>query len=51
MEAYIERYRRRFGHYPDEVLTNQIYCTRENRRMLKDKGIRLMTKLLGRPRR
>lgn len=49
METYIERYRRRFGHYPAEVLADQIYCTRENRRMLQGKGIRLMAKPLGRP--
>lgn len=49
MQTYIERYRRRFGHYPAEVLADQIYCTRENRRMLKEKGIRLMAKSLGRP--
>src|SRR5690606_40735737 len=49
MREYIERYRRRFGHYPAEVLADGIYCTRENRRMLKEKGIRLLAKPLGRP--
>src|SRR5690606_14389540 len=49
MREYIERYRRRFGHYPAQVLADGIYCTRENRRMLKEKGIRLLAKPLGRP--
>lgn len=49
MPAYIENYRKRFGFYPEEVLADKIYCTRENRRMLKEKGIRLKAKPLGRP--
>jgi hypothetical protein len=49
MPAYIENYRKRFGVYPAEVLADKIYCTRENRRMLKEKGIRLKAKPLGRP--
>ncbi|MDR3141251.1 MAG: transposase [Tannerellaceae bacterium] len=49
LEAYIEQYRRRFGFYPAEVLADKIYCTRENRRLLKEKGIRLKAKPLGRP--
>jgi DNA-directed RNA polymerase subunit E'/Rpb7 len=34
MPTYIENYRKRFGFYPAEVLADNIYCTRENRRML-----------------
>jgi hypothetical protein len=49
LEAYVEKYRRRFGFYPREVLADQIYCTRENRRLLKEKGIKLLAKPLGRP--
>lgn len=49
MMAYVEQYRRRFGYYPKEVLADQIYCTRQNRRDLKEKGIRLIAKPLGRP--
>jgi hypothetical protein len=49
MPAYIENYRKRFGFYPVEVLADNIYCTRENRRMLKEKGIRLKAKPPGRP--
>ena len=49
METYVEMYRKRFGFYPREVLADQIYCTRANRSMLKEKGIRLKAKPLGRP--
>jgi IS5 family transposase len=45
----VERYKRRFGYYPKEVLADQIYCNRENRRWMKEKGIRLVAKPLGRP--
>jgi hypothetical protein len=49
MMAYVEEYRRRFGYYPKEVLADQIYCNRKNRKDLKEKGIRLIAKPLGRP--
>ena len=51
MEASIEKYRSRFGFYPREVLADRIYCTRDNRKMLKGKGsgILLRAKPLGRP--
>jgi hypothetical protein len=49
MDAYVEAYRRRFGFYPRRVLADKIYCTRENRAILKAKGIRLVAKPLGRP--
>jgi IS5 family transposase len=45
----IKRYKARFGFYPAEVLADQIYCTRENRKLLKALGIKLMAKPLGRP--
>jgi hypothetical protein len=45
----IENYKNRFGFYPAEVLADQIYCTRDNRKLLKEKGIKLMAKPLGRP--
>ncbi|MFP4470317.1 MAG: IS5/IS1182 family transposase, partial [Bacteroidales bacterium] len=35
MMHYIENYKCRFGCYPREVLADQIYCTRNNRRDLK----------------
>jgi hypothetical protein len=45
----VEKYRKRFGYYPSEVLADKIYCTRENRKLLKGKGIKLRAKPLGRP--
>ena len=47
--ATIDRFKNRFGMYPAEVLVDKIYCTRENRRQLKELGIRLRAKPLGRP--
>lgn len=49
MMDYVERYRKRFGFYPREVLADQIYCTRANRAALKERGIKLLAKPLGRP--
>lgn len=49
MMEYIEQYRLRFGFYPAEVLADQIYCNRANRAALKEKGIKLLAKPLGRP--
>lgn len=49
LETYIEQYRQRLGYYPAEVLADQIYCSRENRKLLKAKGIKLLAKPLGRP--
>ena len=49
MMDYVERYRKRFGCYPRELLADKIYCTRANRAALKEKGIQLIAKPLGRP--
>ena len=49
MMDYVEQFRKRFGCYPKEVLADQIYCTRVNRAALKEKGIMLLGKPLGRP--
>lgn len=49
MMNYVEQYHKRFGCYPRELLADQIYCTRENRVALKEKGIKLLAKPLGRP--
>ena len=49
MMNYVEQYHKRFGCYPKELLADQIYCTRENRAALKEKGIKLLGKPLGRP--
>lgn len=44
-----ERFRERTGHYPERVLADQIYGTRENRGFCKGNGIRLSGPKLGRP--
>lgn len=45
----IKNYVRKFGHFPKRVLADQIYCNRENRRLLKEYGVALVAKPLGRP--
>lgn len=45
----VERYKVRFGHYPEAVLADQIYRNRENRRYCDERGIRLSGPKLGRP--
>ncbi len=45
----IEKYKERFGHYPEAILADKIYCNRENRAWLKEIGIQLKSKPLGRP--
>jgi transposase, IS5 family len=47
--SFVESYKKRFGFYPREVLADKIYCTRANRAYLKERGIRLAAKPLGRP--
>jgi hypothetical protein len=49
LKASVEKYKKRFGYYPAEVLADKIYCTRENRAILKELGIKLRAKPLGRP--
>ena len=44
-----ERFRERTGHYPERILVDQIYRTRENRKYCKMHGIRLSGPKLGRP--
>ncbi len=46
----VEQYKARFGYYPKEVLADKIYCNRTNRARLKEWGIVLVAKALGRPR-
>lgn len=45
----VERYKSRTGHYPERVLADQIYRTRDNRAYCKKHGIRLSGPKLGRP--
>lgn len=44
-----ERYRERFGHYPEAIMADKIYRNRKNRSYCKEKGIRLSGPKLGRP--
>lgn len=49
LDEYVENYKTRFGFYPERVLADKIYCTRKNRKWLKDRNIKLAAKPLGRP--
>lgn len=49
LKSSIEKYKERFGFYPESVLADKIYCNRENRAWLKEVGIQLKAKPLGRP--
>ena len=49
LEASVEKYKERFGYYPAYVLVDKIYCNRYNRAYLKENGIILKAKPLGRP--
>ncbi|BAQ08789.1 transposase IS4 family protein [Bacillus sp. OxB-1] len=42
-------YKERFGHYPEAVLADTIYRTRDNRKFCQELGIRLSGPKLGRP--
>jgi transposase, IS5 family len=45
----IEKYRKRFGFYPESVHVDKIYRTRENREFCRANGIRITGPALGRP--
>ena len=45
----VDRFKERTGHYPERVLADQIYRTRDNRDFRKLHGIRLSGPKLGRP--
>jgi hypothetical protein len=49
LQDQVEQYKTRYGYYPESVLANGIYGTRDNRRFLKGEGIRYGGKPLGRP--
>ena len=50
LQSQVEAYRERTGYYPESVLGDTIYGTRDNRRYLKQRGIHFAGKPLGRPR-
>lgn len=49
LKESVKLYKQRFGYYPATVLADKIYCTRENRKLLKELDIELRAKPLGRP--
>ncbi|MCP4334197.1 MAG: transposase, partial [Gammaproteobacteria bacterium] len=49
LKSQVTAYRERTGYYPESVLGDPIYGTRDNRRHLKQLGIRFAGKPLGRP--
>jgi len=49
LEQALERYRGLYGCYPERVLGDRLFGNRENRRVMKEKGIRFVGKSLGRP--
>lgn len=49
LQGQIERYKQRFGCYPEVVLADNIYGTRDNRKFMKKNHIRFGGKPLGRP--
>jgi len=48
LQAQVERFRKLTGKFPELVQVDKIYLTRENRRFLKEKGIRYTGEPLGR---
>lgn len=49
LPTQVETYKQRYGYYPQSVLGDTIYGTRDNRHYLKEKGIHFAGKPLGRP--
>jgi len=49
LKDQVETYKRLHGYYPELVQVDKIYATRENRRWLKERGIRITASPLGRP--
>lgn len=45
----VERYRERFGAYPEAIMADKLYRNRDNLRYCKEHGIRLSGPRLGRP--
>lgn len=49
VEKQVESYKLLYGRYPKYFLADQIYLNRKNRKYLKEKGIKITGKPLGRP--
>jgi len=50
LKIQVESYKELHGHYPELVQVDKIYATQENRRWLKERGIRITAPPLGRKR-
>ena len=48
LQKAVEDYKKKTGHYPQRVLADQIYRTKDNRKYCKAKGIRISGPPLGR---
>lgn len=49
LPKYVENYKKRYGYYPVKVLVDKLYATRQNRKWLKHRNIKISAKPLGRP--
>lgn len=49
LQEAVEAFHKRTGHYPERILADQIYRTRQNQAFCKEHGIRLSGPKLGRP--
>lgn len=49
LELQLKMFKQTYGHYPELLLADRIYLNRSNRKLLKEKGIRIVGKPLGRP--
>ena len=49
LKKQVDDFNQANGHYPEVVIVDKIYGTRENRSWLKERGIRFSGKPLGRP--
>lgn len=49
LQDSVEAYRKAYGHYPERVLADTIYRTRDNLRYCKEHGIHLNGQRLGKP--
>ena len=49
LELQVTAFKNTHGHYPELLLADKIYLNRKNRAWLKEKGIRIVGKPLGRP--
>ena len=49
LQEAVEAFHKRTDHYPERILADQIYRTRQNRAFCKEHGIRLSGPKLGRP--